>query len=366
GDPRCEPQAGAGGASGGSRRGGDGARRLELGVAAGIADDAHADALVEPGLELLGKRDVLDLEALQGEAELGEGAARSLLDGGGQRGLARRHVEEGHVALSAVGGQSRDQGPPQLAVEGRHRIGRATPRQPLEHDPRIGHPVGVHPEGAQPDGAELAVADRDGVRRPPGLVDPQAQREEVHLALERRLEELVPVHQIGEEGEVLGPEGVATGAEEVRDPPLVDHQRGLRLAHDELRPLLDLEVDDREAPDEELVVGLVPLDDVDELLLDELERAHGALLRRRFRAQGRPRRCIASRYASSSASSANASTDGRAFTMSNTARTGGCRWATTTPPPRASNAFRALTRLRMPALLMYARCARSKRTAVTE
>src|SRR6266850_6874685 len=66
------------------------------------------------------------------------------------------------------------------------------------------------------------------------------------------------------------------------------------------------------------------------------------------------------------ASSAKMSMDGTAFRMSMTRRTGGCRWATATPPPLASSVFRALTRTRIPALLMYSRPAMSKMSAVAD
>src|SRR5207237_5944119 len=58
---------------------------------------------------------------------------------------------------------------------------------------------------------------------------------------------------------------------------LVDEQRGLRLAHGELAALLDLGVAHRETPREDLVAILRPLDDVDELLLEEVEKAHVGL-----------------------------------------------------------------------------------------
>jgi hypothetical protein len=59
-------------------------------------------------------------------------------------------------------------------------------------------------------------------------------------------------------------------------------QRGLRVAHGELRALLDLHVAHREAPGEDLVAVLGPLDDVDELLLDEIKEPHGRASRGRF------------------------------------------------------------------------------------
>jgi hypothetical protein len=57
----------------------------------------------------------------------------------------------------------------------------------------------------------------------------------------------------------------------------VHEQRGLRLPHRELGALLDLQVAHREAPGEDLVAVLRPLDDVDELFLEKVEQPHDAL-----------------------------------------------------------------------------------------
>src|SRR5262249_4115872 len=70
-DAGADPRASAGGAIA-RRRDRNGLRDLILRVARQVADDAHADTLVEPLLKLLGQRDVLDLETLQRQPELGE------------------------------------------------------------------------------------------------------------------------------------------------------------------------------------------------------------------------------------------------------------------------------------------------------
>jgi hypothetical protein len=67
---------------------------------------------------------------------------------------------------------------------------------------------------------------------------------------------------------------VLPGTEEVGRLALVHEERGLRVAHGELRALLDLHVAHREAPGEDLVAVLGPLNDVDELLLDEVKKPH--------------------------------------------------------------------------------------------
>src|SRR5260370_1187162 len=81
-------------------------------------------------------------------------------------------------------------------------------------------------------------------------------------------EHLRPVAEVGEERQVVGADGVLARAEEVGHVALVDEERHLRLADDELAALLDLEVRRGEAPGQHVVAGFGPLENVDELLLD--------------------------------------------------------------------------------------------------
>jgi len=68
---------------------------------------------------------------------------------------------------------------------------------------------------------------------------------------------------------------VAPGLENVGDLALVHEHRGLAGAHYELRAVLDLVVVAVE-PVHQRVAGLVqPLDDVDQLGLDEFPETHG-------------------------------------------------------------------------------------------
>jgi hypothetical protein len=72
GDARAHAHARAGGAAALLGGTGDRLRHLELGVAAEIPHDPHADALVEAVLQFLRERDVLDLEAVERQPQLGE------------------------------------------------------------------------------------------------------------------------------------------------------------------------------------------------------------------------------------------------------------------------------------------------------
>ena len=89
----------------------------------------------------------------------------------------------------------------------------------------------------------------------------------------------------------------------------VDELRGLRLAHDELRAVLDLLVLVGEAERQRVARVVGPLDDVDELFLDEIDDRHRRLrgsvvgsaartaldfLRRRELLRARPRAVLSS------------------------------------------------------------------------
>src|SRR5205807_134032 len=164
----------------------------------------------------------------------------------------------------------------QLALDVADPVGVAAAGDLLVEDPGRGDLERVDAERPEADGTELAVADRDRVGRPPLLVQAQPRREEVDVALERRLEHLVPVGEVGQDRDVLRLDRVLAGPEQIGRLALVHEQRRLGLAHGELGALLDLHVAHGEAPGEDLVALLGPLDDVDELLLDEVKKTHPA------------------------------------------------------------------------------------------
>jgi hypothetical protein len=144
--------------------------------------------------------------------------------------------------------------------------------------------VGIDTEGAHADDAEFLVADGDRVRRAPLLVELGARREEVEVGLERGFEQLVPVLQVGENRQGLRRQLVHAGREDVGDRAFVDEQRQLRIAHGQAGAVLDFHFRHGKAPGQRAVAGLRPLQDVDELFLDEVHQGHGCLL-------GRIRRC---------------------------------------------------------------------------
>ena len=73
----------------------DGLCGLVLGVAVQIADDAHADALVQRFLDSLRQGDAFDGDAFEGEAQGGKGGGDVFGEFLREQGLVRRHVKEG-------------------------------------------------------------------------------------------------------------------------------------------------------------------------------------------------------------------------------------------------------------------------------
>jgi hypothetical protein len=105
-----------------------------------------------------------------------------------------------------------------------------------------------------------------------------ARAEEVDVALERALEQLVPVLQVGQHRQRLRRQLVHAGAEDVGHLAFVDEDRHLALAHGERGAVLDLVAGHRVAPGQRAVAVLGPLQDVDELFLDEIHQRHDLTL----------------------------------------------------------------------------------------
>ena len=108
----------------------------------------------------------------------------------------------------------------------------------------------------------------------PALVDLLAGAEEVDVALEGRLEELVPVLQVGQHRQRLRRQLVRAGAEDVGDLALIDEDGDLGFAHHQLAAVLNFHAGHRETPGQRAVGVLRPLDDVYELFLDEIHQGH--------------------------------------------------------------------------------------------
>ena len=134
----------------------------------------------------------------------------------------------------------------------------------------IAHAEGVVAKSAQTDRAKIFVSDGDGLRRAPLLVDLLACAEEIDIALERRLKQFVPVFEVSQHRQGLCRELVHPRAKHVGHLALVDEHRHLRFAHRERRTVLDFHFGHRKAPSQCAVIGFGPLDNVNELFLDEI------------------------------------------------------------------------------------------------
>jgi hypothetical protein len=92
------------------------------------------------------------------------------------------------------------------------------------------------------------------------------------------LQRVLPALEVGEDRDVVGGQRVLAGPERVAELAQVDELRDLRLAHDELRAVLDFLVLVGEAVRQRVARVVRPLDDVDELLLEEIDDGHARIL----------------------------------------------------------------------------------------
>ena len=109
------------------------------------------------------------------------------------------------------------------------------------------------------------------------LVHLRAGGEEKDVGLERRLEGLVPVLQISQDGERLGGELVKSGRELVGNFAFVHKNGKLRVADGKLSPILDLAVLHRISIGKNPIAGLNPVNNVDELFGNKRSQAHSPL-----------------------------------------------------------------------------------------
>ena len=121
----------------------------------------------------------------------------------------------------------------------------------------------VGAERAHADDAEVLVAHHDRVRRAPLVAGEQARGDVVDVGLERRVEAVLPRLELREDRDVVGRQRVLAGPERVAELAEVDELHHLRLAHDQLRAVLDRLVVVGKAERERVARVVGPLDDVD-------------------------------------------------------------------------------------------------------
>ena len=126
------------------------------------------------------------------------------------------------------------------------------------------------PERAHPDDAEVLVVHHDRVGGPPLVAREEPRGHVVDVGLERRVEAVLPGLQLREDRDVLGRQRVLPRTERVAELAEVDKLHDLRLADDQLRPVLDRLVVVWKAVGERVAGVIRPLDDLEELAFDEV------------------------------------------------------------------------------------------------
>ena len=221
-------------------------------------------------MQFFGQRDVLHSKGIERQPVAFEHRQQRLLHLDAQFGLVAGHVDERHTGFAEQIAHAGDHQIAQLPVEIVDRVGLARAGHFLVELRRIGELVRIDAEGAHAHHAEILVADGDRVRRAPLAVELQTGREEVDVGLEGRIEQLVPVLQVGQDRQRLRIQRIKPRSKDVGDLPFIDEDADLRIAHRQLRAVLDFKVLHRVAIRQHPVAFLGPVDDVDKLFLDEV------------------------------------------------------------------------------------------------
>jgi hypothetical protein len=132
----------------------------------------------------------------------------------------------------------------------------------------------VRPERPRPDDAEIIVAHHHRIGGAPLVPREQAGVEEVDVRLERGFQPVLPGRQARQDRDVVRRQRVLARSEGIAELAEVHELRHLRLAHDELRAALDRLVLVGEAVRQRVARVVGPLDDLDQLALEEIQDAH--------------------------------------------------------------------------------------------
>ena len=160
--------------------------------------------------------------------------------------------------------------PAQLAVQVGRGVNLSRARNFSVEQFWVRHAKTVVSKCAQAHRAKVGIPDCDGLRRAPSLIDLLARAEEVNIAFERRLEQLVPIVQIRQNRQRLRCQLVHAGAEDVGDFAFIDKHSHLGLPHCQRATVLNFHASHRIAPGQRAVAVLGPLNYVDELFLDKV------------------------------------------------------------------------------------------------
>src|SRR5207248_9975111 len=105
---------------------------------------------------------------------------------------------------------------------------------------RIGDAHRIESKRGQSHHAEIRIAHYHRIRGAPLQIGKLFGVDEINFRFERRVEAEFPRAKFGKDRRVASLDGVASGAEHVRNLSLVHKDGGLRFAHNQLRAVLDL------------------------------------------------------------------------------------------------------------------------------
>ena len=131
---------------------------------------------------------------------------------------------------------------------------------------------------ARADDAEVVVAQHDRIGRPPLVAGEHPGDHVIDVGLERRVEAELPGLQLGQHRDVVGGQRVLPWQERIAELSQVHELRGLRLTNDELGAVLDCLVFVRKTVRQRVARVIGPLDDVNQLALDEVHQSHVGML----------------------------------------------------------------------------------------
>ena len=244
---------------------------MVLRVGAQIAHDIHAHAFVQRLLHVFRQRDAFHREAFQCQAQSGKCRLQFFHHRLRQQHLVGRHVQKRNVRCAERRRHLRHHRVAQLRFQFIARIAFHHAGHFFEKHIGLGDAVGIHAERAQLYHAEIRIAHGYRLRRAPAFAQLLARIEEIHVRFEGRLEEFVPVAQVGQHRQRLRVQGVAAGKEYVGHHAFVNKNRGLAFAHGQARTVLDFLVGNRETPHQRVFIRVFPLDDINKLLADKVQ-----------------------------------------------------------------------------------------------
>src|SRR5205085_4702391 len=131
----------------------------------------HADPLVKQLLQLIGQGEVLHHKRVEGQTQIFKSGLKQFGYFLAKLRLVGSHVEKRNLTLGEGIGQGADDGVTKLAFEFRNLIFVTGTADLLIKDLGIADVIRVDAKSANAYGAKLFVADGDGLRRAPVLVN---------------------------------------------------------------------------------------------------------------------------------------------------------------------------------------------------